>query len=198
MSYDPASHKPFRVRIRVYNNRLIKARERLGYMSAKAAADAFGFRYDTLRKLEKFEQKPVGAQTSVFINQWTKTALDIASAYMCDPEDLWPKEALLLERARGEFEASGAEMLQLCGENAEQHLLRECTRQEVQAALSCLSKREVNLLMAKYDDETTLKDIGAHMPGTHGGKSRERIRQEILHAERKVKMSIQSTRIREK
>lgn len=53
---------PFRVSLRLHNNRMIRARERLGFASAKKAADALGISYPAYVELENFRTSPLDSQ----------------------------------------------------------------------------------------------------------------------------------------
>jgi hypothetical protein len=63
---DPNLGRPFRVQAKLRNNRLIKARELLGYKTTKAAADALGLNYSMLVGYEGL--KETSSQPIEFVN----------------------------------------------------------------------------------------------------------------------------------
>jgi RNA polymerase sigma factor (sigma-70 family) len=166
----PDQPLPFRLDIRVRNNRLIKARERLGYKSAPEAAQACGISYTTLNHLEGFKISPL--QTD---GTWTESALKLAEFLYEDPAELWPKEALFVQKSRASVEASFEDIRRLSGDPPEMRMMIEAdhgTRTKLLAAMSALSPQQKEVIEARFAGDNTLDEVGAEM-----GLSRERVRQ---------------------
>jgi RNA polymerase sigma factor (sigma-70 family) len=77
----------FRVRSKLYNNRLIEAREKAGFKTMAEAARAIGIPYPTLVNLEGLKLPAMGRRGC-----WTKTATRISNCYKVPCEELWPEE----------------------------------------------------------------------------------------------------------
>lgn len=79
--------RPFRVKARLYNNRLIKAREEMGYVTQVSAALAIGIAQTLLGSYESMSNSPWHEKTAT----WKVTAQRIADFYGYHPEELWPE-----------------------------------------------------------------------------------------------------------
>jgi len=166
----------FRVEIRVRNNRLIRARERLGYKSAKAAADALNLTYGILVSYETMAETPLKKDSM----EWKESALRIADALFMAPEDLWPKASRRVEKARVEFEAT-SEQLREFSSNAERRIILEQDREGVRRALSAIDPRRRKALLQRFENDAALEEVGDKL-----GVSRARASQIILNGIRDV------------
>lgn len=163
--------KPFRVRAQVRNNRMIRARERLGYASAKVAATALQVPYEALVQFEALKISPTGAR-----GEWRGCARRIAVAYGVEPEDLWPECIAAIAQSSIEIEVGAREVLALSAAvdpqvvaDARLYLLALMGRTK-------LHGRQERLLILRYgldgSGERSFEEIGKEL-----GVSRERVRQ---------------------
>lgn len=84
----------FRVKVSLYNDRLVRAREAMGFRSAKAFADAHHqLHYYDVSSYEAFRISPICS------TGWRVSAKNLAEALGELPEDFWPKEAHTLNAA---------------------------------------------------------------------------------------------------
>mgnify|MGYP001565051675 CR=1 FL=1 len=81
--------RPFRVVARLRNNRLIRAREALGYASCRQAVEKIGVSYTTLINYESLSKSPWDERAKE--GGWSPSARKIADAYAYHPEELWPE-----------------------------------------------------------------------------------------------------------
>lgn len=169
----------FRLDVRVRNNRLIRARERLGYMTQADAERALKLPHGELCGFENFRESPIFPD-----GRWTGRALRIADALMSDPEDLWPKDAFQVRKSRMSIEATSEQMRELIP-SAERRLLLEADASILRAALAELAPREKKILVERIVEERELSDI-AH----EHNLSRERVRQIVLRGSNKIRNSV--------
>lgn len=174
--------RPFRVVAKVYNNRLIRAREALGYMTCRQAAIAIGVHYQSLTDLESFKKSP----WSTLKNNWTKTASAVAMAYAYHPSELWPEVVRELEARVLVLEVSAV------SKTYEQKLPELESGQNLKSvtdkALSTLDSRERKILEERFgirgEGEKTLDVVGEIE-----GLSRERVRQLEARALKNIRES---------
>jgi hypothetical protein len=180
MNRDPT----FRLDIRVRNNRLIRARERLGHINTAAAAKALGLCYPQLIVYESMKESPIAKDGT-----WKESALKIADAFYADPGDLWPEEARRVQKARGSIEVSFEELKELMGDPPERKWLTEANGGQVRGllatALGSLSRTEREVIVRRVVDEDELSEIG-----DDHCLSKERIRQIQLTALRKLREAL--------
>ena len=167
----------YRIEMRVRNNRLIRARELLGYKSAMEAAEALKVPYHDLVTFESFTKSPLRRNGQ----DWKRSALRVADALFSDPEDLWPAESRHVGRVRASFEAT-AEQLREAGLSAEKRMILLDDGNILQEAMKALKPRTREILMARVVEGLELSEVGR----THGGLSRERVRQIVMVAEREL------------
>lgn len=107
--------KPLRLKVRVQNNRLVKAREDLGLIQAEAAR-LIGVSASILSALENCRGS-IGAKAVSTYNEatgeWTRTALKIASFYGLAPEYLWPDDVAAVKRNAFAIEMSAGDALRI-------------------------------------------------------------------------------------
>jgi DNA-directed RNA polymerase specialized sigma24 family protein len=77
----------FRVTAKIRNNRLIEAREALGYKTAREAAEKLGLPYSTLVGYETLHETPRNRR-----GEYRSVVIRIATAYRNVPEWFWPEE----------------------------------------------------------------------------------------------------------
>lgn len=173
----------FRLDIRIRNNRIIRARERLGYDTQAAAERGLGLSRGVLCGYESFRESPLSND-----GVWTSTALRVADALMSDPEDLWPKDALAVRKARMTVEATSEQMRELLP-SADRRLLVQADAAQLKAAMSGLTSREEKILRERFVDEREVSEIAADM-----GLSMARVRQIVTKCTNKVRSNILSAR----
>ena len=169
-----AEVKPLRITAQLKNNRLIRAREAMGYDSAAEAARVLGLSHPLLCEFERLGRSPVSGQRKGE-PRWSRTAVKIAVAYKTIPEYLWPEE---LEAVTGavssvEVDVPGAYLEpphtpEACLESAEMTAM-------VVRCLDYLTPIEAKILRRRFGiggtDEETLEEIGQSC-----SLSKERIR----------------------
>jgi DNA-directed RNA polymerase specialized sigma24 family protein len=145
----------FRVEIRVRNNRIIRARERLGHKSAKAAAAALGLQYGHFCSYEAMTETPLKKDGI----EWKESALQIADALFAAPEDLWPEASRKIEKVRATFEATSEQLREFAG-NAERRIILEEDKAGVRRALGAIDPRRRRALLQRFEDDAALEEIG--------------------------------------
>jgi lambda repressor-like predicted transcriptional regulator len=153
--------KPLRVVAKLRNNRLIRAREELGLMSAKAAADKLGVDYQMLIRYEGLKVDPWDCRRG----DWKEGARRIADAYGYHPEELWPEVTREVQRTTAILEVGAADVpLALSPPAPDADLAIDCRR-----ALASLPPREAAVIRRRFgideaDGDCTLKEIGVDLP----------------------------------
>jgi transcriptional regulator with XRE-family HTH domain len=99
--------KPFRVCIRLKNNRLVRAREDLG-LSITALADACGVGVSKLCAFENFKRSPLAES-----GEWREDAIKLAHFHGVSAEWLWPEEGRRLLAQAMALEATCTELTTL-------------------------------------------------------------------------------------
>lgn len=146
--------KPFRVLVRVKNNRLVRMREELG-MSITAIADAIGVTASTVCAFENLKKSPIASDGA-----WVSVAIRIAEFHGVSPEVIWPDEVRRIRARAFQLEASAKELMALppSSEFEEREL-----EQTVARAMELLPPREVKILSCRLQDEKTLRTVGKEM-----------------------------------
>lgn len=154
--------KPFRMKVRLYNNRLIRAREEIGLTIGEAAERA-GVSYSLLCALEGL-RKPAWRATG-----WSQTATRLATFYGHSPEFLWPEEiANVKKQAVRHLELDAEDMHVLSGGEYEARELAA----HVRMAMKRLTPVKAKVLTERFVNERDLRDVG-----TDFDVSPERVRQ---------------------
>lgn len=161
----PTSLKPFRLIVRVKNNRLIRLREELG-LNLSAFAAAIGATASHISAIESFKGTVYSATYG-----WTKTAQRIADYHGVACEDLWPEEVRLVRRNVMTLEASREDVAKLGGQPFDELAGKEL-RERAAELLEKLPPKTRKMLAASLDEDATLGELGASI-----GRSRERARQ---------------------
>lgn len=182
---------PLRLISKLRNNRMILAREALG-MSGPKIAEAIGVPYSAWILLESLKESPLRAD-----GQWRSTALRISDWLKAMPEDLWPAEALAVERSTLEVEVSATEARTLMSATHQAALpdyRRELEIEGLEGALKALTPRQEGVLRARFGfdgkEAMTLEDTGKLF-----GVSPERLRQIEAKALRRLRHPSLSKRI---
>ena len=189
--------KPFRLKVRVQNNRLVRAREELG-LTQIGAAKAIGINasqlsaYESLQHTETQEKKGFGSPYNAKTGEWKETARRISEYYGLSPEYLWPDEIRAVKKNALTVEMSSREIAQLTGPPAPDEFvaLRKMGEQSVRL-LDSLTPNERDLLKLRFSsegEEMTLRELGNNIEGFYGkGVSCERARQIVESGIAKLK-----------
>jgi len=177
------SNADFRVRARLYNNHLLKAREALGYMSTLAASRALNIPYTMLLDYENLRRKPIYSAS----RRWTPMALRIAAAYKKLPEDLWPEVTHDVLTNYIEHEMSFP-MLEFKAPDEAAYLSER--RDEIEQIMAeAFTDKERDVIERRFGlvsgTEEMLKEIGDEY-----GVTPERVRQIEAWALRKLRLSM--------
>src|SRR5688572_21542560 len=146
--------KPFRLKVRVCNNRLIRAREELG-LHQSAAAEAIGVSASQLGALENLKE----AAWSDREGRWRVPAIRIAEFYGMSPEFLWPDEIAAVRKAAFQLEMAAADIPRLMPpDEAVEHKQLVAYVSEAKKFLRPVDKKALRNV---EDDDATLSSIGA-------------------------------------
>lgn len=149
------NHPEFRVEIKLRNNRIIKARELLGYKSANEAAEKLGLSYGVFVRYESFKLSPLQVDGVT----WKESAIKVADALYMDPDDLWPEDSRKVAKSRLSFEATSEQMRDLTG-SPESNLLLEYDKAELYKLLDQIPKRTRELLIEHIDGDKNFVELG--------------------------------------
>lgn len=181
---DGALTPPLRAVTRLKNNRLIRAREGLGY-TLTAAALAIGIHYTHLCAFENLRLSPRNARWG----SWTKKAQKVAEFYDIPPEELWPDEVMSVGPTTFTHEIEVSDLPRLAAPTPEDSFLAEETFAKLRALLDApglLSPRERSVLALRFADaDAAFADVGAAL-----GITRERARQIELKALGKLRAAL--------
>jgi len=175
----------FRVEVRLRNDRLIRAREELGWTQAEAARQ-IGINGSLLNALETFRASPWGAEG------WRPTAETIATFYGLGLDYMWPDAIDRVTRTRFEASIAAGVAGSLVGEHS-QRLLSAVAGEDAETAdalrdaVAGLDERDLRVLTRRYRDDWTLDEIGME-----DGTQRARIRQLEARGLRRMRRRIDS------
>ena len=160
----------FRVEVRLRNDRLIRAREELGWTQAEAARQ-IGINGSLLNALETFRASPWGAEG------WRPTAETIATFYGLGLDYMWPDAIDRVTRTRFEASIAAGVVGSLVGEHSQRLLSAVAgedaeTAEVLRGAVGRLDARDLRVLTRRYRDGWTLEEVAVEDDTT-----RERIRQ---------------------
>jgi transcriptional regulator with XRE-family HTH domain len=149
----------FRIKIRIQNNRLVRAREELG-MTQAVASRAMGVDASTLSAFENLNaNQPAWSDARA---RWTDTARKIADFYGFSPEYLWPEEIAALRKNAGQLEMSSREVCAFLDEERIEH------RDFIAKVIPLMGSSAAGDL-THHLDETTLKENAPKYGHTPGG-----------------------------
>ena len=154
------------------NNRLIKAREDLGYESAKAAADALRLNFQLLVRYEALKRSPRRVNRD---KNWCEAAKKIAVAYGYSPEELWPDA---IEQIAVAIDGPDQNVL----DDPEAFTAHQQLVEQTEEALKQLTRRERLVLKFRFWNDETLRRVGKRI-----GATPERVRQIEAKALRKLR-----------
>lgn len=162
--------KPFRICIRVKNNRLIKLREELGF-SGKELAEKAGIHYSSYMDYENLKRSPISEQRP---GEWKDVAVAIAEFHGVSPEWIWPDEIRAFRARALQLEATTQELVGLPPSPVAVFEQLELRRVLGRFAAERLTLKECNIVRERIvDDETkTFEEIGEEYE-----VGKERIRQ---------------------
>lgn len=144
--------KAFRIDAKLRNNRIIRAREVLGYTTCAEAARALGLSYHELVKYEALAQSPWSHAAA---GGWKSGAKKIASALGYEPEDLWPEVTWEVAERRATVEIAAPQVFFLDTDSPD---LARALREE----LAKLHERDRNVIERHFGigrDSETLEEI---------------------------------------
>lgn len=181
--------KDYALQIRVRNNLLLTAIREEGYPSVLAFCRNHDLHPSRVGEYIALKEAPTALN-----GQWKSSFLKIATALRRLPEDLVPKanRERALKKNSVEVEVSGQELVQVTAQlhlkalNPQKAMERKELVDGLQQALSCLSKRERQIIAERFglEDgrERTLEEIGEKL-----GVSGTRIQQLEYRALRKLR-----------
>lgn len=149
-----------RLVIKAKNNKLMKARERLG-LNQSQMAELCGVEPSRYSEIENLKEYPVTKY-----GEWKKCAHDISSGAGIPVEDLFPEAFAHIKQTRFEVEMSIPELGHdeiVSLEGPEAILLRKETSEQVEDVLGQLTPREAHVLRLRFGmdgKEQTLSEIG--------------------------------------
>lgn len=167
-----------------YNERLVAAREELGYTQTRAAA-AMEMRVSSLCALETGR----GRVWDKNVGTWSSAARHVADFYGLDPEDLWPAKARRLRRLRERallLEANSAEPFAADAESL-------IAPKEEAAVFWAMMKSQLTPIQKKIIDSRMIDDETCSQIGERYGLSGSRIRQIESKGYRKLRGAVMST-----
>ncbi len=154
--------KPFRVIAKLRNGRLIRAREQLGIMSTRIAAEKIGIKYQTLLSFESLANAPWNTK----MKRWKPAALLIAEYYGYHPEELWPDVIKEVRETEAQFDIAHPSVVISSGDAVAHHELQERVREQ----LHTLNPKE-QLIIERWfgikGDEETQYEIGDALRISH-------------------------------
>lgn len=177
--------KDFNIAITVRNARLLRAIRAKYNSSADLARDA-GISQKQVSALVTMRARPFNKDGTL-----SAAAEGIVSALGIPADDLWPEHIARLKakRAKVEIEMDATQFAAIASDDPEKTAIY---RQAISRWSQGLSGRERTALIA-HQTGATLEDIGQSL----GGVSRERVRQIIYRAERKIRNKARCDGIRE-
>jgi hypothetical protein len=174
------SDNDFLIVSRIKNARIFRRMKELGIASIpELCRRSNGVHPVSAYALMNFTKSPVSSVTG----QWTQVAYELATALACEPEELWP-DAIRHIRVKDNtvrIEVGLEEAMKIATKKAPD-------TSTVHRLLNELSNREKTILEARYGISgpvLKLDEIGAKM-----GIKKERARQLMLRAERKIREKI--------
>ena len=176
------AEKAFRIKVRVYNNRLVRAREEMG-LSQTEAARQMGVSNGILCDFETLRRRAWSE-----VDGWIPSALRVAEFYGYSPEYLWPEEIEAVRKNAFALELAAEDVAQLL--SPDEHMSRKELGVFMGQAHGLLTQRERSVLQATLVEERTLADTG-----TDYSLSQERIRQIRDKALRKLRLHIDRSKV---
>jgi len=170
--------KEFRVKMRLYNNRLVRLREAEG-LNCREMAERLDMSYGTYLGYENMSENPINKRKGII-----KPAAEKIMRYFGETfEYLWPDVVLMVENNKAETELSGDVALSLTGDYARNAALPPDVLYDdkekhiaARAAVLTLEPKHRQVLKDRFglggDGELTLAECGDKM-GTQPERARQ-------------------------
>lgn len=161
--------KEIRMTVRIRNNRLLEAREKLGLNQYKAAK-AIGIPVTHLMDYEKMKRQPV-----TDTGEWKDCALKICILYEAQPDYLWTDTIMSVRSSDAVMKFGAADIPTMQAAQQPSQLEVYMNREQVTQLLDGLNKKDRKVIEMRFGigcAEQTLSEIGLAF-----GVNRERIRQ---------------------
>lgn len=169
------------VKVTVRNNLILRRMKELGIKTQEDLAQLSGISQPAVSALIGMRIRATNKVTG----DWTEHAYRLALALRAEPEDLWTEKQrdMMLDRSWREVSMGEDAVMQLAsGLGPERMVQNALTSERIDAALDTLDARERGAVKARFFDGATLEEIGQEY-----GISRERVRQLVLRALRKLR-----------
>lgn len=190
----------YRVTVTIRNARLARAIEAAGYDTVAELSRACGVAEGAIGQMLSLKNPPVGSRGTIR-PQVEKVAMFLGEM----AEDLFPPEfmarALAQNSVTMDVDKPGiAAIMHQAQATPERYLALDDVQAAVRRGLDTLTPRERLVVSLKYGIEDgrewTLEEIGRH-PQSGKAKSKERVRQVLFKAERKMKHPSRAAPLRE-
>jgi transcriptional regulator with XRE-family HTH domain len=152
--------KPFRMNVRLRNNRLIVLREQLGQSQAECARVS-GVSQGSLNALETLRISPLRPD-----GEWSSPAKRIAEFHGVSPEWIWPEEVKRLRARAIMLETNAAELV--ASPTGSRRLEAEASAAMVQEWTKKLTPREARAVTATVVEEKGFAELASEF-GVSGG-----------------------------
>ena len=184
--------KDYRVTVKVRNNRILKAIERVGGVPGGKWATANGICYQTLNNFINMTDSPINSSGGL-----RTFAIKLCDILNATPDDLWSSEQLYpLEKNFSEMEMSYGEVVALLPSAEQTYLLDESGVEQRQAraaldkVIGTLNQNQQDVLKYRFEDDMIYGEIANKM-----GLSSERVRQIEAKALRMLRQPIRAADI---
>lgn len=173
----------YRVKIKVRNNRILKAMEEINAEPGQKWCEANSISYIVLNNLINMTSSPLNGKTK----ELSITAIKLCELLFKSADDLWSNEQLRpLERNFTELEMSAEQVSGLLANQEEAIYIQDFDAQNFKDVLrkqmDCLNSRERKVLNLRYFNELTLDEVAKTMD-----VGKERVRQIEAKALRKLR-----------
>lgn len=169
------------VKVTVRNNLILRRMKELGIKTQEDLAQLCGISQPAVSALIGMRIRATNKVTG----DWTDHAHRLSAALRVEPEELWTEKQrdMMLDRSSREVSMSEDAVMQLAsGLGPEQTVQHALMSERIDAALATLDPRERGAVKARFFDGATFEEIGQEY-----GISRERVRQLVVRALRKLR-----------
>ena len=169
------------VKVTVRNNLILRRMKELGIKTQEDLAQLCGISQPAVSALIGMRIRATNKVTG----DWTDHAHRLSAALRVEPEELWTEKQrdMMLDRSSREVSMSEDAVMQLAsGLGPEQTVQHALMSEHIDAALATLDPRERGAVKARFFDGATFEEIGQEY-----GISRERVRQLVVRALRKLR-----------
>lgn len=176
--------RPFRIKARLYNNRLVQARLEAGFKTQMDAVKGLGISQHMINGYEALRIAPWNDQTST----WKSSAQALADALGYSPEELWPECVLEVKQRYMELEMS-ARSIALSKLAEAPDTDRQELSEQVRKALKGLSPREEKVIRRRFGidcEEETLDQIAANLERRDRSNTQGVTKEVVRQVERKA------------